>query len=252
MGSFAERMVALEVSLGDRRVTPISPAGRTVATGDAEAAGRTVERDHAASWTTFLSYVDEKGEPSARRFTCHAITGFEGATHVTGYCHERRAPRTFRVDRIRELACAETGEVFDAATHFELLRELGALRCEDKVMAHVARVMVFLARCDGEYHPLERTMLEDQLHRYCVRFNGTECMAEDVLTEVGRLAPDAVDMSKAMRALARSPGGARVARFVLDAGAAMIDADGRHAPPETRWAIEMSDVLKAIGDGRVH
>lgn len=229
MRSFAERLVAFETSLGDRRVTPIAPLGRSPLTGSGELRADPVERDHAASWTAYLSYVDEKGEPSERRFTCHAIVGFEGATHITGYCHERAAPRMFRIDRIRELACAETGEVFDPSTHFELLRELGALRCEDKVMAHVARVLVFLARCDGEYHPLERTALEDQLHRYCVRFNGTECMADAVLTETRRLAPDSIDMSKAMKALARSPGGARVARFVLDAGAAMIDADGRHS-----------------------
>lgn len=251
MGSFALRMAAFEASLGDLRVTPRSPAGRRPFIRHIEPRADVVQRDDSASWTAYLSYVDAGGEASERRFTCHAIVGFEGATHITGFCHERSAPRTFRVDRIRELACAETGEVFDPASHFDLLRETGALRCEDKVLTDVARLLVFLARCDGEYHPLEEQGLAEQLNRYCLRFNGTECMAETALTESRRLAPDSIDMVRVIGKIAKSPGGARVARFVLDAGAAIIDADGRHAPQETQWAVEMSEALKAVCDGRV-
>lgn len=251
MGSFALRMAAFEESLGDLRVTPPLPVGRRPTVARFEPAADIVERDESASWTAYLSYVDAGGEPSERRFTCHAIVGFEGATHITGFCHERSAPRTFRVDRIRELACAETGEVFDPTSHFDLLRQTGALRCEDKVLTDVARLLVFLARCDGEYHPLEEQGLAEQFQRYCLRFNGTECMAETALSECRRLAPDSIDMVRVIGKIAKSPGGARVARFVLDAGAAIIDADGRHAAQETQWAVEMSEALKIVCDGRV-
>lgn len=244
-------MAAFENSLGGMRVVPGLPTGRSPVLPRFDPASLDAPRDDASSWTAYLSYVDTNGEASERRFTCYAIVGFEGATHVTGFCHEREAPRTFRVDRIQELACAETGEMFDPVRHFDDLRSMGALRCEDKVLTDVARIMVFLARCDGEYHPLEAHGIAEHINRYCVRFNATAVMADDVIAECRRLAPDSVDMSKAIRKIAKSPGGARVARFVLDAGAAIIDADGRHDAEETRWAVELSTTLKAISDGRV-
>ena len=251
MGSFALRMKAFEDSLQDIRVIPRIPAGRRTYLSATEPLATTVDRDDSASWTAFISYVDAGGDASERRVTCHAIEGFGGASHITAYCHERRAARTFRVDRIRELACAETGEVFDPATHFDLLRQSGALRCEDKVLTDVARILVFLARCDGEYHPLEEEGLSDQFSRYCVRFNGTDKLMEQALTGCRQLAPDSHDMIKAIGKMAKSPGGQQVARFVLDAGAAIIDADGRHAEEETRWAFELSSTLKMVCDGRV-
>lgn len=252
MGSFALRMAAFEESLGEMRVVPRLPTGRSPVLPRFDPAPLDASRDDASSWTAYLSYVDANGEASERRFTCRAITGFEGATHVTGFCHERGAPRTFRVDRIRELACAETGEMFDPISHFDDLRMRGALKCEDKVLTDVARILVFLARCDGEFHPLEADGIAEHINRYCVRFNATAVMADDAIAGCRRLAPDSIDMSKAMRKIAKSAGGARVARFVLDAGAAIIDADGRHAEEETRWAFELSSTLKAICDGRVH
>lgn len=252
MGSFALRMAAFEESLGDMRVVPNLPVSRWPVLPAFDPPALEAPRDDASSWTAYLSYVDAYGVASERRFTCRAIIGFEGATHVTGFCHERMALRTFRVDRIRELACAETGEMFDPVRHFDDLRSMGALRCEDKVLTDVARIMVFLARCDGEYHPLEADGIAEHINRYCVRFNATAVMADDVIAECRRLAPDSADMSKAIRKIAKSPGGARVARFVLDAGAAVIDADGHHAAEETLWAAELSTTLKAICDGRVH
>lgn len=251
MGSFALRMQALDEALDGMRVTPEVPEGKLIVLPRFDADPVKAPRDEASAWTAFLSYVDANGDASQRRFTCQAIVGFEGATHVTGFCHERGALRTFRVDRIKELACAESGECFDPATHFDDLRMMGALRCQDKVLTDVARVLVFLARCDGDYHPLEAQGIADHVNRYCVRFNATAVMADDVIANCRQLAPDHLDMSKAIRGLARSPGGHRVAKFVLDAGAAIIDADGRHDAREMAWALELSDALKMISDQKV-
>jgi tellurite resistance protein len=49
----------------------------------------------------------------------------------------------------------------------------------------------------------------------------------------------------AVRRIAKAPGEGRVARFVLDCGADIIDADGRHSPEEIQWAVELSGALKA-------
>jgi len=242
---FEEALSALSGSLGDRRVTPKLPTGRLPVSSENETSPALVERDNTSSWSAFIRYVDARGDVSERRFTCHKILGFGSATHVFGFCHERQAPRTFVVDRIEELVCCETGETFEAAPHFELLRQIGALTVEDKVLTDVARILVFLARCDGEYHPFERAALEDHFSRYCVRFNGTDAMAEAAIRGSGKLAPDGADLLKAIRRIANAPGDGKVARFVLECGADVIDADGRHAPEEVRWAVELSSALKA-------
>lgn len=242
------RLDALRSALGEKRVTPAVPAGRTPRVEHVEAEAEERPRDASSSWSAFLRYVDAKGQETERRFTCSSIHGFGAATHVEGFCHERRAYRCFRVDRIIELACVETGEMFEAVPHFELLRTMGALRVEDPILTEVAKLLVFLARCDSQYHPLERAALEQHITSYCVRFNGTDRMIEDALGGCQQLAPDSHDMVRAIRKLAKAPDGPRVSRFVLDCGAAIINADGRHAPEEIDWAVEMSSALKSIAD----
>ena len=178
----------LREALADRRVTPRIPDGRLPTVPIEHITECDNHRDASSAWTAYLRYVDASGEESERRFTCVCIEGFGEATRVKGYCHERKAYRTFRVDRIAELVCAETGELFEAVPHFELLRMTGALLVTDPVLTHVARMLVFLARCDGHYHPLERNALEQHVASYCVRFNGTDRMAEDTVRGCGRLA----------------------------------------------------------------
>lgn len=237
---------ALIVTLGNRRVTPNVPPGRVARVVETVAPEPEPQRDASSAWTAFIRYVDANGDESERRFTCRKITGFEGATHIFGFCHEREAVRTFRVDRIVELVCAETGVVLEAGPHFEMLRQTGALNVEDRVMTDVARVLTFLARCDGRYHPLERDALQSHLERYCLRFNGTDAMLARALGNIDRLAPDAGDVVGALYRLSRSAGGARVARYVLDCGADVVDADGRHADEEMFWAVEISAALKTL------
>lgn len=167
---------------------------------------------------------------------------------MTSWCHERGALRTFRIDRIRDLVCVETGEVLDPERHFEDLRLRGALSVDDKALTELARILVFLARCDGEYHPLEELALTSYFERYALRFGGSDRDVEAALGNCGRLAPDGADLIAALKKFESAPNGARLCRFVLDCGAGIIDADGRHAPEEINWAVEMSAALKQVVD----
>lgn len=55
-----------------------------------------------------FTYEDSSGDISYRRVTVHSVSSI----YLKGECHERRAERTFRVDRvIGELTDCETGEV---------------------------------------------------------------------------------------------------------------------------------------------
>lgn len=240
----------LSTMVADRRVTPTLPPGRTAWTPTSEELAKAAPRDGSASWSAYISYVDASGARSERRFTCHSIGGFAGAEQVTGYCHERAAPRTFRIDRIAEMACAETGELLDPIEHFAMLRENGALRVKDKALIELSRVLVFLAECDGTYHPLEREAVHTGIERFGVRFGANDACVEEAIKGCRRLKPDGEDLVSALRLFAAAPEGARLCRFVLDAGAAIIDADGRHSPEELGWAAELSNSLKAVCDGR--
>lgn len=85
---------------------------------------------------------------------------------------------------------------------------------------------------------------------YCRRFHGTDQLANDAIAGCSQLAPDSRDMVTALKRLARAPDRGGAARLVLNCGAAIIDADGRHAPEEVRWAVEISNTLNAMAMDR--
>lgn len=60
-----------------------------------------------------MRYRDADGAATARRISFERLYPGDGFVYVEAYCHLRRAPRTFRSDRIAELVSVETGEIFD-------------------------------------------------------------------------------------------------------------------------------------------
>lgn len=56
---------------------------------------------HAEGQTFTIEYRDSRGQISVRRVTAwHLTTNWEGVPRMLGYCHERGAQRTFRLDRV--------------------------------------------------------------------------------------------------------------------------------------------------------
>jgi Tellurite resistance protein TerB len=239
--------------LGSARVIPPVPPGRSAFIGrDSGQGAKSHQRDQSSSWSAFIHYEDSAGEISMRRITCKRISGHCGeAELITCFCHERQAWRTFRIDRIRDMCCAESGEILDPATHFEQLARTGALKVEDKALNAIGRVLVFLARCDGDYHPLEVAALDHHFERYARWFGGDDRTIMTAMREARRIAPDADDLIRSLKAFGKMPLGAELARFVLDSGAAIVDADGHHSPEEIGWAVEISSALKNIADRTV-
>lgn len=61
-----------------------------------------------------FSYMDHHGQASRRRVRVMRIAGNDGRQYLEGFCLERNAMRTFRVDRIDgDLTDAETGELLN-------------------------------------------------------------------------------------------------------------------------------------------
>jgi hypothetical protein len=242
----------LKVALGDRKVPVAPPPGMSafVPPIDPALAARDA-RDGASAASLYISYVKASGEASQRPITVKKLTGHHGEIeHVIAWCHARAKIRSFRADRITEMWCPETGELFDPRQRLADLVQFGAVRCEDQVLSALTRLLVFMARCDGSFHLLEQEALADALARYCLRFGGDDNVLLAALEDCRTLAPDAKDMLAAFRLFARAPTGPQICRFVLDSSGKMIDADGRHADEEVAWAVEMSAALKHIADRR--
>lgn len=229
------------------KVTPSLPAGRMPKLGAADdllpgAGGR----DKSRGWAGFAVYRDAKGERSERRITCRKLSGYGTIELVHAFCHERQAYRSFRVDRFEELMDIATGELLDPLPHFEALRQQGALLMEDKALTRLALILVFMACCDGEYHPLEREAIEYCISRYMLRFGGEDQDIERLLVRCDSLAPDGLDFLNCLKALSNLKNGPHIARLVLEGTGSVIDADGYHHEAEIEWGLYVDEYLKRL------
>lgn len=96
--------------------------------------GRVESGDDMLTWNVdarraahvIIRYVDAQGDLSVREILPLALEGsVEGKTfnaeYILSHCYLAKASRTFRIDRIRELADAKSGEILD------LIEWLGSL-----------------------------------------------------------------------------------------------------------------------------
>ena len=243
----------LRAALRGKRVLPTEPPGRAslVAEADIPEPVTSNDADDAATWTAHIRYQDAAGAVSERMITIRSISGSLGEPEIiNAVCHVRNRLRAFRIDRIQEMACIVTGEIIDPRENCMILQRLGALKVEDKALTHLMKLLVFMAKCDGHFHGMERAVFEDVLGRYALRFGGNDETLAVALVEAERLAPDADDLMRSLRAFERMPQREKICRFALDSTAAIIDADGRHAPEEIQWALEVSSALKQLSVAR--
>lgn len=68
-----------------------------------------------------FSYIDAAGNFTQREVTVNQVTG----TYVKGWCHERRAARTFRLDSIiQDVTLLSTGEVISVNDWARVVRNI--------------------------------------------------------------------------------------------------------------------------------
>lgn len=207
-------------------------------------------RDDSSSWACRIFYRDSKGVEGERDITCMKLDGYGAATHIQAYCHRRERPRTFKVGNIIELLDLSTGEMVDPIGHFEMLAASGALPFEDKGFTAFTQIALFMAKCDGSYHPMEVEALEAAIVAYVMRFGGDDAMIEQAMQRSPAIAPDGRDVLLAVKRLRSSPIGKQASRLILDHSSTIMDADGQHHSKEVAWAVELSAVLKACVDER--
>lgn len=235
------------VMFEDLRVTPAMPAGHSAVIPEDDEPSQALDaRDHSSGFTTFIKYENGKGERSQRLIVCKSIVVAKSGLSLGAVCLETSAYKHFRADRILEMVDAVSGELFDAGELIASLHMRGALRTIDHVLNDVARVLVFMARCDGDYHPLEEAALFDAFESYVHRFGGNERLVEEAYTNSSALAPDGADISRALRNFAENPNGRSLARFILDRSNLVMDADGYQHPEEFAWAVDLNGRLAKL------
>lgn len=119
---------------------------------------------HATAREAFvIVYTDSAGAPSERRIVCHEVYSADSLIYLRARCLERRASRTFRVDRIREVYCGVTGEDLGAPSAVFVPTGVRAAKPRpDRNYQRLMRAIVVLmtvARADGRLHPAEADVL---------------------------------------------------------------------------------------------
>lgn len=173
-----------------------------------------------------MDYIDAKGAESRRRVVVRSVArSSAGAVVLKCFCCERKAPRAFRVDRIRSLWSITTGEVrtdiLGALTAFAVITpttsELLALR----PFAPELSLLVHLARADGDFELEERGAIVEFIGD---AVSGIDAASRKIADHLARLYPDADMMDDAVAQSASWP---EHRRLRLDRHVrAVCDADG--------------------------
>jgi hypothetical protein len=122
--------------------------------------------------------------------------------YLWAFSHSRQTVRQFRVDRIAEVFDVQSGDSLGTAdtffTQFAIDRSqkrapgwgLG-VRQRTGFIA-LLNCLVFIAKCDRQFHRLEHDVIEDVIARYWLRSEARgEPDVPAIVSYIDRLAPDA-------------------------------------------------------------
>lgn len=193
--------------------------------------------------TLAIEYIDAKGEASRRRVTVRGIAEAQNGTLLRCYCHERQAPRSFRLDRVQSAIDLASGEVFDSVTEWLASQGISTIaRAEATDPLRAAEpgmiVLSFLAHCDGDYDPREHAVIR----RYVEAAAPGHGLRSDYLERrVRALYPDE-EMFEDACELVEAQGMAaftQLAEYAAD----LVAADGEVTEDEAFWIKALHDEL---------
>jgi hypothetical protein len=202
--------------------------------------------------TFVILYSDSKGQASERQVLCRRLVDNGGTLYLHAYCYARDRIRTFRADRISSIVDSQTGEVHEPG--MALLRlflpastsaapfRYGLSPQQYGDFNAALNVLTFMARCDGEWHPLEREMMQDFAAAYWLRADIRSALdVDEVSRHADRLAPDAETFWVSLQRCADHPILSQIIRRHISA---VVDADGMHHRNELYWGSEVDDFLR--------
>jgi hypothetical protein len=220
----------------------------------------------AADLSCMIKYKDAAESVSVRRISVSGLSRKYGYLYLSCYCHERRAPRSFRVDRIIDAWDSSTGEIINIPAWAEEIASAARTEVKDEPVASVGntkepkegartpygrcadglRVLRFLATVDKHEHRDEMRAIEDYMRVMC---DGTAVglppVSVDTATQakwISRQNPTPASfLTSARKVFAES---SAHAALVVDCALRVIEADGAITPEEG----EAYARLKAIRD----
>ncbi|WP_199554176.1 WYL domain-containing protein [Sandaracinobacteroides hominis] len=208
------------------------------------------ELDAIAGVCVEIVYCDSKGREAARRITCRTLTEAKGLTYLDAYCHEREAFRRFRCDRILEVVQLDTGECLvcdEFLNDYRIDRRAeGGISWGMDVRTYARflnalRVLVFMGRCDHQWHPLEVDEIEHFIASYWMRTERPgEPPIDDMLAKARRMAPMPEEFFVALQSIAED---ARLVRIIRPFLRSVVEADGMLADEEMFWGTKVDVFL---------
>lgn len=214
-----------------------------------------------------IDYIDAAGNHSRRRITTHAVRAQDGHVMLTATCHERKAMRTFRLDRISRVVTFD-GEIFSADIFARdmLGIDLEALATQGTDQSAAAKpkpvnfsrytspaimILVATARADEHLHPEEAEVIiryaEDEA--FALEREGVISAIPDltvidkIARRIHRLRPEQEDLVEAFRAL-RGREQPELDRLKA-AVAHVIDADGVIRLSEEQFLADVDRLFSA-------
>jgi hypothetical protein len=253
---------ALISLVGLRKVVPLAPAAFSpqlpeVDSEETEHDAEDFEPDleSVAGVGCIISYRDSQGVESVRRITCRKLSQRAATFYLQAYCHERAALRTFRVDRVTEVACGVTGEIFSPASTF--FARYGA---ENEGGAAVGfglnvqlaadlraglNVLAFLARADGRVVPEEEDVMATYCQSFALRFGNDGFDHDGSCRYATQLAPDAETFYVSLVRLTRDGAPQGLAQLTRRAAGQLIEADGVQHEREFHFGLKVQEYLAA-------
>ncbi|WP_417590857.1 hypothetical protein [Parasphingorhabdus sp.] len=202
-----------------------------------------------------LIYKDSKGQRSERLVTCQRYDLHNEVPYLWAFCHMRSAVRQFKIERVLEVYDPESGEAFESSTAFfsqfsvdqthQSKPGWGLSVSQKADFSALLNANVFIARCDNDYHHLEREALENVITKYWLRFeinNDPDC--ESIVHYADKLAPDAETFWVSLHRIAADP---KLVRLLKETVSNMIEADGVLAREEFYWGSQIDEFFSANG-----
>lgn len=209
-----------------------------------------------SGFTCHIAYRNGKGEASQRRVTCIRLEEAAATLYLRAYCHSRGHNCSFRLDRVDAVADVETGQIVanDAVEYFAQFKvghrqttKLGwGLSFERRAdLLAGMNALVFMARCDREYHPAEHNEIERFVCSYWLREElPGEPPIDDILAHAKRLSPDPEVFFVSLTRCHDRPSIAPIIRRSIQS---VVEADGRIHNKEFFWGNAVDDYFRSLG-----
>lgn len=200
-----------------------------------------------------IQYMDSKGQPSERQIMCRRLDLKGPHLYLFAYCYAREKIRNFRADRIVMIVDSETGEVHEPGiTYLELFTPQAVTDAPFRYglspqgyadFNAALNVLLFMARCDGKFHPLEEDRIEDFAASYWLKAEITTAFDQaEIMRHARRLAPDAETFWVSLTRCKANP---LLRSMIRRHVSAVIDADGAHHDKELFWGAQIDNFLSA-------